>query len=396
MNKSIILLSKDAFGKFYLPVYGNKHWKTPNVDELAKKGTIFNRFYTAAPSSAMAYWSMFTGKYAMQSSQKNYSPVNFYEGKTLFDKANDLGYETHIIWDIKWMTTAKLYSECYGKKTIIHPLIDIRQPVGAHYVHKGVLKEDKKKEEETIEKIENCIKNIMNSNKKIFVWMHLPHVLNGRVGYGMDIDLYDKIVGIIRKYFEDENIFLTADHGNMNGTHNKIGYGFDVYEAAINIPFISPRYGNYKKYDKIVSNISLYELIFERKIPNEDYIFSDSAYYAQLHRKLAIIGNRYKYIYNKSNNLEELYDILEDPEETQNLMYDTMYDEDRFLDTPLRELYYYPYWNKIEDVRNEFRKIKNKVWKNENKIEYIEAICQKYGKIIKRKYNKLKLMKRGK
>ena len=33
---------------------------TPNIDELAKKGTVFNRHYTAAASTAMAFTSMAT------------------------------------------------------------------------------------------------------------------------------------------------------------------------------------------------------------------------------------------------------------------------------------------------------------------------------------------------
>lgn len=390
MNESIILLSKDAFGKFYLPTYGNKHWKTPNVDELAAKGTVFNRFYTAAPSSAMAYWSMFTGKDAIESPQKNYSVINTYQDETLFDKANKLGFETHVIWDAHWMITAKLYSECYGKNTTIHPLENIRQPVGAHSVHKEKLVPSEERVNATLEKIEDCIKEIMSSGKKVFVWMHLPHVLNGRVGYGGDIDVYDRVVGMVRQYFDDSNIFLTADHGNMNGTHHKIGYGFDVYEAAINIPLITPRYGDYKTYDRIVSNIDYFDLIFERKIPERKFILSDTAYYAQLHRKLAIISDRYKYIYNKADGTEELYDLIEDPNESQNLMFDTMYDTDRTLDTPLKELYFYPYWDNLPAVREEFRAEWKKIWKNENTLEHIEALYQKYGKIIKRHINKFK------
>ena len=37
----VILVSKDAMLSSYLPTYGNKYWKTPNIDELAKKGTVF-------------------------------------------------------------------------------------------------------------------------------------------------------------------------------------------------------------------------------------------------------------------------------------------------------------------------------------------------------------------
>lgn len=394
MTRKLILLSKDALGKFYLPTYGNSYWSTPNVDELASKGTVFTRFYTASPSSAMSYYSMFTGKYPYQSEQKNFSPINVKQTNTLFDKANSLGFETHVIWDEAWMTAAKLYSECYGAKTIMHPLVSIRQPVGSHHVHEGVLKSDKEIEERTVEQIEDCIREITKQDKDIFVWLHLPHVLNGRVGYGTDIDVYDRIVGIVRKFFSDNDIFLTADHGNMNGSHQKIGYGFDVYEQAICIPLITPRLENKTLYDQIATNTDIFDIIFNRVIPKHEYIYSDTAYYAQLHRKLAVVGQRYKYIYNKSNRTEELYDLIEDPNENQNLISDYMYDVDRKLNTPLRELYFYPLWDQIEDVRNMFRKEKNRLWKEENTLEHMIAIYQKYGKIIKRRYNKLnKIMK---
>lgn len=41
MNDSTVLLSKDILMPAYLPIYGNKYWETPNIDELASKGTVF-------------------------------------------------------------------------------------------------------------------------------------------------------------------------------------------------------------------------------------------------------------------------------------------------------------------------------------------------------------------
>ena len=61
--KNIIFISKDALNKHVLPTYGNKFWKTPNIDALAEKGTVFNRHYTAAGSTAMAFTAMALGKY---------------------------------------------------------------------------------------------------------------------------------------------------------------------------------------------------------------------------------------------------------------------------------------------------------------------------------------------
>ena len=44
MNReSILLLTKDAMCTSYFPCYGNEYWKgkTPNMDELVEKGTVF-------------------------------------------------------------------------------------------------------------------------------------------------------------------------------------------------------------------------------------------------------------------------------------------------------------------------------------------------------------------
>lgn len=370
MNKeSILLFTKDAFPTEYLPCYGNKFWrgKTPNFDEMAAKGTLFTNFYTAAPSSAMAYMAMFTGKYSYEQDIKQYVPlVKSYSGETLFDKARKKGYECHVIWDEIWMSTSYKHSLCYGVGTIFHALQGLRQGVGFHYKHEGFLQPSVEKEEATLKMIEKEIAQICNSGK-VFVWFHLPHVINGRTGYGSDIDLHDKVLGIMRQYFDDSNIFISADHGNMNGHRGILGYGFHVYEPAIKIPLITPRKAGLKQCDKLISNIDLDKIIFDGdNIPNREIIISDSAYYAQPHRKIAFIYGKYRYIYNKATRKEELYDIEWDPNQNFSLMEDTCYDEDRKILSPSRELYYYPYWDELIPIRKKLREEKDKIWKEED------------------------------
>ena len=220
----IILLTKDALCKDYLPCYGNVFWKnkTPNIDCLVSKGVKYNRFYTAAPSSAMSYLSMFTGKYPHEQEIGTFKPVDTYKGETFFDKANKLGYETHIIWDEDWMNGAYKYSSCYGQQTKIHPIAGLGQKVGAQFHHEGILLPDENKGTKSIELIRDTLESIVCQNKKQFIWIHLPHVINGRTCYGMDMDLFDCIVGIIREFVDDRNIYISADHGNMNGQKGKL------------------------------------------------------------------------------------------------------------------------------------------------------------------------------
>lgn len=382
---SIILVSKDALGTFYLPVYGNKFWegKTPNMDELASKGTVFQRHYTAAPSSAMSYFSMWTGVFAHESNRKDYLPIKEKEPyESFFDKAFQLGFDCHIIWDSKWMTTAKIYSECYGSHITYNDLYEIRQPVGSHQQHTEPVKCNDDNVEETINRIVAEIEKITSSDGKVFLWMHLPHVLFGRNTYGSDIDIYDRIIGKVREYFCDENIFVSSDHGNMNGTHGKIGYGFDVYESATRIPLIAPKLEGLDKVDFPTSTVDLFDIIFNRKITRRDVVYSDSAYYCQLNRKLAIIKDNYKYIYNRFDHSEELYDVVFDPCENVNLISDSIYDPDRHLSCPMPELYFYTAWDKLPAVREDMRNIRKKIWREGSFTDKVHAWYLYIGKTV--------------
>jgi len=378
MNKdSILFLTKDAQCKAYYPCYGNRYYKglTPNLDELVSKGTIFNNFFTAAPSSNMSYLSMFTMMYPYMNEIKRYEylPKDF-EGETLFMKANKMGYECHIMWDSTWDPDTK-YTRCYGETTI-HSIIDLGQRVGAHFLHKNKLIKDDNIAEEILNRTRKELESFVNEEQKVFLWCHLPHVLKGRCAYGDDIDLYDRYIGMFREFFSDNNIFISADHGNMNGLKGKVGYGFHVYEPSINIPMIAPRIDNLEECNDIVSNIDVFDLIFNRTIPKRDVVYSDSAYYAQPNRRLCVIYGKYRYIYNKIDNSEELYDIDWDPNQNFNMIEDDMFDTDRKVKTPSCEYIFYPYWDELPAIREKLRCKKNEIWRTEN-------ASQKYLYLVK-------------
>ena len=381
MNKeSILFLTKDAVPTTYLPCYGNKYWKgqTPNLDELVAKGTLFTNAFTAAPSSAMSYLTMFTHKWPYQQEMQKYVPVmKPYEGPTLFDQAFDMGFECHVVWDEHWIELAQRYSECYGKKTKMHPLRGLRQGVGPAYKREKPLERDTEKEESTFKMFQKEIEEIISTDNKVFLWCHLPHVLNGRISYCDDIDLFDRYLGFLRFYFDDTNIIVSSDHGNMNGMRGKIRYGFDVYDPAIRIPLITPRLEDKSIYEGQFCNIDMFELLFEKEIVRRNVIYSDCAYYAQPHRKLAVISGKYRYIYNKIDNTEELYDVEWDPHQDFNLISDYCFDVDRKMESPAFELYFYPYSNNLPEVRQKLRNEKDKIWREESQWQGIMARIKK-------------------
>ena len=368
MKKRILLYTKDAMCRNYLPIYGNQFWKgkTPNLDELAEKGTVFMNCYTAAPSTAMSFLGMSTQKFPYQLDIHDYTPLKKEFKDNIYNRAEKRGYRCHIIWDERWDNIANNYSNCYGNAQI-HSLPNLGQPVGMHFPHKEPLYPDDTKVIDVYERIEKVVLSVLDE-EQLFLWVHLPHVMNGRISYGGDIDIFDNILGMLRKYFPDDSIYVGADHGNMNGSHGTLAYGYDAYDQAIRIPLITPRLECGPIMQDCFSMVDIYKLMFENKLTRRKMIFVDTAYYRQPHRKLAIISGTYKYIYNKQDGSEELYDVAFDPYEGINLLNDVYKDTNRNLVYPLRDLLTYPEWDELHLFLDEAREEKKRIWKQDGPI----------------------------
>lgn len=388
---NIILISKDVLRKDYLPQYGNTYYKTPNIDELARKGTVFNRHYTAAPSTAMAFTSMFTGKYPYQTGRKDYTEIEKFDidgGTTLFDELNTMGYECHLVWSSNYTYMAERFSRCYGKNTIHHEQLELNQYVGPHLKSfEQAVRNDVVAEENYRELIREI--DTIDSSRPVFLWVHLPHVFKGRIGYGDDIDLLDRFVGDIRQRFGD-CIYLTADHGSNNGKDGKTGYGFDLYESAISIPLITPRIGNYSEYNELTSNINLMNIILEKSIPKNDYVISDTAYYEQPHRKIAIIKGNYKLIYDKRKKQFQMFDVAYDVNENIDLASEKMYDIDRKRYVYTNQVLFYPYREEAERTLAELKGVFYSIWNKGSswlnlKNSIILQMKNVYDKLLARK-----------
>ena len=105
-----------------------------------------------------------------------------------------------------------------------------------------------------------------------------------------------------------------------------------------------------------------------------------------------ILKNNFRYIYNKVDNSEELYDVAWDPEENFNLIADNVLDVDRGVRVFSKELYFYPYWDEISSVRQSFREYRDSMWR---KGSPNEEFCAKYQQIMGRKFPRVaKFVKR--
>ncbi len=397
----VLLISKDAMCTQYLPVYGGRYWagKTPNIDELAQNGTVFRRHYTAAPSTAMAFTAMCTGKYGHETGRQVYSRVENYNdlgGETLFDLMEQKGYRSHIIWSASYTAPLTKYANCFGRNTVLHDKLLFNQFVGPHLAIAGELQQDDAETERVYAELIDELDRIDRS-EPVFLWVHFPHVFSGRTGYGQDIDIFDRFIGDARKRFGD-HIFISADHGNNNFKNGKPSYGFDVFENAIRIPFIAPRMEGLAEYDGLTSNTDLFDLIMNFKIPKHDYVLSDTAFYQQPKRQMAIISGDYKFVYDKVTQRKALYDVIENPSEDFDLSRKVVHDPDRNKAMVVRQIAFYKDWEAAYAAFEKLDKIFGQLWKNGdpwvNRKLVIKGRIRRIGSNLKAKIKVLTRRKR--
>lgn len=388
---SIVIVSKDILMTDYLPTYGNGYWKTPNIDELAKKGTVFDRHYSAAASTVMSFMGMVTGKYPYQFDRKVYKHEKEYVGHTIFDTIIEHGMQPHIVWSDNYMLDTKPYANCW--KNVTFHTRDINQPVGPHLPDEIPLEVDEAKTRRTMDKIYEAINEVPVDNA--FLWIHLPHVILGRTCYGGDIDLFDEIIGYIRKRYGDDNIYITADHGNMNGKKGKYAYGFHVYEPVMHIPFITPKIENMDHVEWPTSNTQLEEIIFKKHVSKPEYVLCESTYYLQPNRRTALVCGDYKLIRNKLTNTEEMYDVIYDKTEERNLLNKIDFDKERNKKFVQKEVYFYPKVDRIDEEYKHLKELMDSVWRMGTPKEERKA-RRKYWLIknVLPKINKINIFKK--
>jgi len=385
--ENILLISKEVLRKDYLSCYGSKVHYTPNIDKLAEKGTIFMNYYATAPSTAMAVTSMFSGLNPYELDRGYYVEVEQFEGQTLFSILESKNCETHVIWSEfhRWMTWR--YSKIFDVNTKVHELSDDYFDIGRRGINKKPHKKksiDNSQGLATIEKYYKTVVQILeNSRKPVFIWIHCPHVFRSRDSYGSDIDLFDNLVGKLMDLFEGD-IYLTADHGHMGGDKNLFDYGFYAYEGVVSVPLIAPNFFGRKVIEQPISGIQLKNIILENKIYPQKFVYSDTQYYHQPFRRLMIRKGDFKYIYNKKNKSEELYDLKYDPHEDVNLLMNRVIEIHRKTIYYLGEVYYYPRWDEAKQAYFELREEKDRIWKQGSKIMGFLTFCYSFKGNIRR------------
>ncbi|MBU1855027.1 MAG: sulfatase-like hydrolase/transferase [Nanoarchaeota archaeon] len=372
-NLNIVFIVLDTVRPDHLSAYGYERETSPNIDELAKEGTLFTNAFTVIPYTTSSHISMMTSLYPfvyqprMPGAQPTGVAILEDNHLTLAEILRGNGYNTAAFISVSMMSPASGLNDGFEV-----------------YNYSQGVRRGNETTKVALEWLEQ------NYDEKFFLWVHLydPHdpynppepfdelfqdyelrydnislsdftaMKQAIANYDEDIRFGDSHVGLlldkIKELGIDNNtlIVFTSDHGEQFGEHlvpiyQGMGpqvvfeHARTLYDQEIKVALIikSPGIPKNKKVDGLVENIDIMPTILEvlniplnknaqgvsmlPLIKNEEetrsFIFSHLYPIISPYYKSTIRTKDYKLIYDHYNKENQLFDLKKDPQEQINI-----------------------------------------------------------------------------
>jgi len=352
---NIIIFTIDTLRADHLECYGYENIQTPNINRLAREGILFEYNIVQAPLTLPSHASILTGTYPLFHGMRDNGGFYLEEDYiTIAETLKDFGFTTGafvaaFVLDSRWGLDQGFdyYYDNFDLSKYKTISLDSVQRRGDE-----VLTEAYK----WIEK---------NQQEKFFAWIHLydPHTpydppepyktqfRDRRYGlYDGEIAYVDQLMGEFREFMEEKDlldktvIVFTSDHGESLGEHQESAHGFFIYDAALRVPLII-RFPENKFASKVIESQvksidimptvlnllgepipesvqgeSFLPLIMGKEERERPSAYSET-YWPRYHygwsELKSLRKGQYKYI---DAPRPELYDVLEDPGEVDNIV----------------------------------------------------------------------------
>ena len=236
---------------------------TPNLDQLAAKGTVFEHTYSMASFTAKAVGPLHIGKYPSECNRDwghftVYYPSNTFMAERLQQKGHrTIGGMCHYYF--KWKTGYDQGFDVWDTSAIAPGMADNDISITSDRLTDLALKllgdpANTSLEGQTVGE---------NEPKRFFAWFHYfdPHLqyvhhagapdfksLPGGAGlrpiYDEEVWFTDKHIGRLidwvntQPWAKDTAIVVTADHGEGFGEHGIVGHGREIWNPLVRIPLI--------------------------------------------------------------------------------------------------------------------------------------------------------------
>jgi arylsulfatase A-like enzyme/Tfp pilus assembly protein PilF len=345
---SIVLISIDTCRADYLGCYGFRRNTTPNIDAVAGHSVLFENVISSVPLTLPAHSSMLTGTIPPYHGVHDNLDYRLGDSNvTLAEILKDNGFVTGAI--ISAFVLDSQFGVNQGFDTF-NDRFEQQHMAGAISERKG-----REASRFALEWLEQ------HKGERFFLFLHYydphtdyvpPEPFASRFAddlYAGEIAYTDFCIGqVIEKLkmlglYDSTLVIITGDHGEMLGEHGEDDHGYFIYQSAIKVPLLFKLPGQRKS--KIIKDlVGLIDIVptvcglldiqppeavqgadlsgcfARRSAPQKDRcIYTESLYATKYNANtlLGVVTDRFKYI---QTTRPELYDLVEDPHEANNLI----------------------------------------------------------------------------
>lgn len=347
----VILISIDTLRADHLGCYGYRRIRTPHLDAFTRGGTLFTQVSAQVPLTLPSHVSLLTSTNPFANGVEDNMEQLKPNAVTLATLLKANGYRTAAF--VGGFVLDRRFGLNQGFDVYDSPFDISRSP--------GQDPGDVKRLGEiVVQAASQWVER--NSDSPFFLFLHLydlhtpyifpPHHprLIGRAGYDAEIAYVDEAVGQFWNFLDKHDllkkavIMLVSDHGEGLGDHGEGAHGYFIYQSTLWVPLIihwpsevrpfpsefrdpinlldlAPtilQFLNIHSPPQFQGRSLLSSLLARSSFAGED-VYAESIYGSNhfgVARLRSIRAGRYKYI---AAPKPELYDLLQDPNETRNL-----------------------------------------------------------------------------
>lgn len=266
-SRNLLLVTIDTLRADHLGCYDSKHVQTPNIDELAARGVVFNRAFAHTPTTLPSHTNIMLGTTPPYHGVRENS--NFVVGDewlTLAEHLKNNGYATGAF--IGGYPLHSRYGLSQGFDTY-----------GCHFDSKprNRLIQAERPAEEVVQE---AIGWLQERKTPWFLWVHCwdphdpyspPEPWRTRYAedlYSGEVAYVDQALGKLFKVlktrggWDDTLIIITGDHGESLGEHGERTHGFLAYNTTLRIPLILVfRGAKARRVDDYVDHIDIFPTV---------------------------------------------------------------------------------------------------------------------------------------
>ncbi len=355
-NPNVILFTLDTLRADHLACYGYPDVRTPYLDSMARRGVLFEQASTNSPLTLPAHCSILTGMYpTFHGVRINGNTALNDKQTTLAEVFSSQGYQcgafiAAFVLDGRWGLKQGFqhYDDQFDLKKYKHLDLGAIQRPGNEVMDAALSWLDEQK------------------SAPFFAWIHLydPHTPyeppepylseygpRGLAGlYDGEIAFMDEQIGRCIKWLENNGLdkktilVFVGDHGEGLGSHGEGTHGYYIYDYAVHVPLIMVTpfkdlrgirvssqvrvidiFPTLLETAEIISPVktpgrSLLPMMFRPNQEEDGYAYMESMSpnlqfgWSPIH---SLRNTQYKFI---DTPKMELYDLVQDPNEENNLI----------------------------------------------------------------------------